>query len=745
MFNPFDIFGPTGGDSVDNLSSEANAFVNAIADKESAGRWDVVYTPKGKVKTFSDFSKHPRIYTKIPSGPHKGEYSSAAGKFQITAATYDRVAPLLGITDFTPASQKKIAWYLAQEKVPSLQQILETGDKASVQAAARKLSGVWTSLEGGIEDKTSDEGFYDAYDKYFRTGESMVPPAGMPSDLDTAVLSYVDYGRGPLAGRLPTDLKRMSQEAVTRHQSVVDTVSKLMRDGIVVPDGTRDLKNTASTVIDFPSADLIAAGVNSMGMTSIPADPKGPLPRPSPLAPWGNRPTVAGTVVSPGVIDVGGAVDSSSLKAGAPTSFDSSYPKIKTPYSTLDYQKKTPLSPKVNPTTAAGKAFVSEDKPKSGQSVTPAPVPPPMSVNDQKLVQMVKMMQTPVKAPSIEKSAGIAGTAELPKGYKPPAGIIPGTTAKPATTKSETKSSTSEAPYRFAPVMTKNSAGQPIATMKQATIAAVPSKAAAVPNPVQKATGANTNAPVSLSNPVLQPVKTQPKSAAVTQTVSKPLPADVLKTVEKVLATPTVQQKGVVEAKPKATATPAWGATVPKFGAPAAKPVTQTVTAKPVVKVSAPLKKTGMLESGSVLKKTLAAAPAGKVVTTDLKDLNPDGTAKVGGAVTKTKQPLSPLDILGDLFLNGGGMTAGLIGGALMGNKPRDTQQASRTQTLADMAAGKPVTVIDRIKAETGQSSAQAYETVRSNTNKGAGGYTSSGESKTTTSGESWAANFGDG
>jgi len=702
MINPFDIFGPSGETSADGLSSEANAFVNAIADNESAGKWNVIYGGK----TFDDYSKHPNIAVKIKSGPNKGKYSTAAGKFQILKPTYDEAAKALGITDFTPASQKRIAWYLALRKVPNLQAILETGDKKLISAAAGRLSGVWTSLHGGIEQTQSSKGFIKAYDKYIETGESMIPPAGMPSDLDTAVLSYVDYGRGPLNGRLPTDLKRMSKEAVTRHQSVVDSVSKLMKDGVVVPEGTRNLKNTASTVIDFPAADLIAAGVNSMGMSSIPADPKGPLPKPSPLAPWGNRPAVAGKVVAPGVIDVGTSSSSSSL-AKAPTS-TVSYPKVQ-PYSTpskapvagikvpqLSQRTTPPLAPKVNPKVEGGSAR------DTGGAATQQPA---MSVNDQKLAQLVRTMQ--VAKTGVEKSKGIAGTAELPKGYKPPAGIIPGTEPKKPASKAQ-------------PVM----------------------------NPVAAATGARTNAPVSLSNPVLQPVKVTPKKATVTQTVTKPLPFDLADVTGLTLAAEPAKKalpKGVVEAKPKSAATPAWGATVPALGAkPAATPVKPVVAAKPVVKVSAPIKKTGLLDPGSVLKKTLVTAPAGKVVQTNLKDLNPDGTAKIKGAVTKIKPPMSPLDILGDIFFNNGADTVGLIGGALMGNKPRDIGQAERTKTLADMAAGKPVTTIAAVKAQTGMSSAQAYNAVASQNNSQSG-KTSSGQNKTTTTGESWAANFGSG
>ena len=80
-------------------------FLNAIAGPESAGRYDVRYTPKGGA-TFTGFESHPRIFERGPKGP-----SSAAGRYQITATTYDR----LGGGAFTPEAQDAMAWRLGIE------------------------------------------------------------------------------------------------------------------------------------------------------------------------------------------------------------------------------------------------------------------------------------------------------------------------------------------------------------------------------------------------------------------------------------------------------------------------------------------------------------------------------------------------------------------------------------------------------------------------------------------------------
>lgn len=153
----------------DLLPAEAHALLEAIAGPESKGAWNVIY---GGQK-FADFSKHPRTFVTIQSGPNKGKKSSAAGKFQITASSYDRVAPKLGITDFSPESQQKIAWQLAQEQYgPSLAADLRSGDPQTLARVARKLAPVWTSLPSGSEAGTSVNRFV----ANFNAAKAQVPP-----------------------------------------------------------------------------------------------------------------------------------------------------------------------------------------------------------------------------------------------------------------------------------------------------------------------------------------------------------------------------------------------------------------------------------------------------------------------------------------------------------------------------------------------------------------------------------------
>lgn len=90
------------------LTEIQRRLLNAIAGPESAGRYDVRYTPYGGT-TFSGYEQHPRIYETIPKS---GKKSSAAGRYQIVYDTYKR----MGGGSFYPADQDKMALRLAEQR-----------------------------------------------------------------------------------------------------------------------------------------------------------------------------------------------------------------------------------------------------------------------------------------------------------------------------------------------------------------------------------------------------------------------------------------------------------------------------------------------------------------------------------------------------------------------------------------------------------------------------------------------------
>lgn len=129
--------------------SHANvgAFLRVIREGESSQepvayrmRWGGLGKP---VAYFDDFTRHPRIFESTTGG----RQSSAAGAYQIVATTYDSIAPTLGITDFSPESQDKLAIALIDRR-GALDDIMA----GRIRTAIADLRAEWTSLPGAAEN-----------------------------------------------------------------------------------------------------------------------------------------------------------------------------------------------------------------------------------------------------------------------------------------------------------------------------------------------------------------------------------------------------------------------------------------------------------------------------------------------------------------------------------------------------------------------------------------------------------------
>lgn len=123
----------------DIAQANVRAFLDMIAYAEGTkGRGQDGYNILFGYGTFDSYADHPRIY--VPFGQTT---SSAAGRYQILARTWDGVRGKLGLQDFTPASQDAAAVELIRER----------GALADVQAgrttrAIKKIAKVWASLPG---------------------------------------------------------------------------------------------------------------------------------------------------------------------------------------------------------------------------------------------------------------------------------------------------------------------------------------------------------------------------------------------------------------------------------------------------------------------------------------------------------------------------------------------------------------------------------------------------------------------
>lgn len=121
-----------GWQSHDNFG----AFVAVLAEGESSNdesAWTVIVGGQH----FTSFDDHPRVFVPQPNGTK----SSAAGKLQITATTWDDFCSHYGKMPFTPENQLTCGAWLIW-RAGAMDDVIA----GRLDAAIRKLSKVWTSL-----------------------------------------------------------------------------------------------------------------------------------------------------------------------------------------------------------------------------------------------------------------------------------------------------------------------------------------------------------------------------------------------------------------------------------------------------------------------------------------------------------------------------------------------------------------------------------------------------------------------
>lgn len=128
-----------------NPKALANAkdYLNMLAVSEgTAGRGNDGYNIMFRGAEFSDYKAHPnQKHEYIDKNGRKGS-STAAGRYQFLKGTYDGMAKQLGISDFSPESQDKVAIALMLEKG------VDFSDGADLATNVNRINNVWTSLTG---------------------------------------------------------------------------------------------------------------------------------------------------------------------------------------------------------------------------------------------------------------------------------------------------------------------------------------------------------------------------------------------------------------------------------------------------------------------------------------------------------------------------------------------------------------------------------------------------------------------
>jgi muramidase (phage lysozyme) len=139
-----------------SVPPEGRQVLDYIAGSESPG-YNVMYGG-GR---FEELNDHPRQRVPITSGPNAGKTSSAAGRYQFLSGTWDEQKAKLGLPDFGPESQDAAAWDLAQTtyRAKTGRDLASDVRAGRTQDIGRALSGVWTSLPGGIEPNSMTRSF----------------------------------------------------------------------------------------------------------------------------------------------------------------------------------------------------------------------------------------------------------------------------------------------------------------------------------------------------------------------------------------------------------------------------------------------------------------------------------------------------------------------------------------------------------------------------------------------------------
>jgi muramidase (phage lysozyme) len=154
---------------------EGRALLDTIAGTESPG-YDVIYGGR----RFTDFSRHPNIRVPITRGPNKGKFSTAAGRYQFIIGTWTDLQNELDLPDFSPESQDKAAWHLAQKvyRAKTSRELLSDLQNGELDQVGPALHDTWTSLPGGIEQGVNRNRFMTNFTANLT---KQAPPAAGPT------------------------------------------------------------------------------------------------------------------------------------------------------------------------------------------------------------------------------------------------------------------------------------------------------------------------------------------------------------------------------------------------------------------------------------------------------------------------------------------------------------------------------------------------------------------------------------
>jgi muramidase (phage lysozyme) len=124
--------------AVDTAATNEKAFLDMIAFSEGAN-----YNTLFGGGTFDSYADHPRRVFSFTNSRGETLKTSAAGRYQFLARTWDDLARRLQLPDFSPASQDAAALELIRQRGAT-----NDVQAGRVQAAITKCAPIWASLPG---------------------------------------------------------------------------------------------------------------------------------------------------------------------------------------------------------------------------------------------------------------------------------------------------------------------------------------------------------------------------------------------------------------------------------------------------------------------------------------------------------------------------------------------------------------------------------------------------------------------
>lgn len=122
------------------ISKNLSAFLDMISVSEGThGHGDEGYNILVGGTTFHDYSKHPNIIVVL----NPRLKSTAAGRYQILSRYAKAYSKMLGLKDFTPESQDRIAIQYIKER-----HALEDIEAGRIESAIKRCRSVWASFPG---------------------------------------------------------------------------------------------------------------------------------------------------------------------------------------------------------------------------------------------------------------------------------------------------------------------------------------------------------------------------------------------------------------------------------------------------------------------------------------------------------------------------------------------------------------------------------------------------------------------